>query len=235
MEHKIDLAIGYTDDKGAVHRDVTFARRTSVKDMLLLDSNPMAQNVSQYEQLIRRIMITKFGDLKCPVSLNVLAALDTYDDDALRRGAHTFIQLSREGREIDFLDGDECRLMFGVEIDGVTYDTVRFGRRLTVADNIEATNRGLDAGIGRLCFQIAKQIIEVKDSKTGLSFAGDFTADHLLNVDSQDLDGLRHAAEFFRLAPPQTREVISEGDSTNDSGDRKGDGLDGKGSDQSSG
>lgn len=229
MQHNIELTYGYTDKKGVTHKDVTFGYRVTVGDLVMLDNNPMAQNQTQREQLVRRQMITKFGTLSLPVPLNVLAALDTMDDDRMRIGADHYLQITRDGRQAEYRNNDEVKLIFGVEIDGVRYDVVKFGRRLTVADNIEADNRNLGNGIARICFQICKQIVELSDSETGIKLEGPIESEKLSGMDSEDLQVLRFAGEFFRLAPSASGKDLQgeSGEVSGSSGEANG--VDGDG------
>lgn len=226
MEHKVELTFGYTDKKGVVHKVVTFGKRLTVADLVLLDNNPLGGNATQYEQLIRRVMITKFGTLSCPVALSVLSSLDTMDDDALRIGASQFLRLSRDDRQPEFRESDELKLAIGIDIDGVTYDVVKFGRRLTVADNIEADNLNLGSGVARLCFQICRQIAELRNSESGIKLEGPISPDNLSGADSEDLATLRMGAEFFRLAPSAGRETVRRVDGDSGTGPSEDHGMD---------
>lgn len=200
ITHEIELPFGYTDKKGVRHTKVVFGKRPSVGDLLLLDSNPTAQNIVQREQLVRRQMITRFGDLMMPVPLDVLAKLDTIDDDLLRRSANDFLIKSRDGRKAEY-EADAVKLMFGIEIDGVTYDTVEFGNRLTVGDNIEAGNRGLGDGVALVCFQIGQQISQLRSSETKFTLDGQLDSEKFSDMDSEDLNALLMGAELFRHKP----------------------------------
>lgn len=228
IEHTIELPIGYTDKDGAVHRDVTFGKRPKISDLILLDMNPQSQNMTQYQQLLRRLMITKFGTLKMPVVLPVFLTLDTADDDVLSAEADKFLQNSRGDRQGEILENNEARLMFGIEIDGVEYDIVKFGNRLTVGDNVEADNLKLGNGVARLCFQIGKQISEIRHSESGLKLDGSLSLDAFSNVDSEDFNVLRLACEFFRIPMHGTGKSVSRQSSNSSVNDGKGNGLDGK-------
>jgi len=229
MEHKIELTYGYTDKDGVTHKDVTFSKRLTAGDIILLDNNPMANSQTQREQLIRRMMITKFGTLRLPVSLTVLASLDTMDDDAMRIGADRFLQLSRDERQAEYRDGDEVKLIFGIEIDGVNYDVVKFGRRLTVADNIEADRQGFTQGIARLCYQICRQIVELRNEETGIKLDAPISSETLSTIDSEDLNVLLFASEFFRLAPSRRGNVVPSDAGPNGAADSPGNRVDGGG------
>lgn len=229
MEHKIKLSIGYTGKDGVNHKDIVFGKRPKVADLILLDMNPQAQNMTQYQQLLRRLMITKFGDLKTPVMLPVFLALDTADDDLLAEGADKFLQNSRGERQSEILPNNEARLMFGFEIGGVVYDIVRFGNRLTIGDNAEADNLKLGNGVARLCFQIGKQVSELRNNETGLKIEGTVALDAFSSVDSEDFNVLRLACEFFRIPLGGTGENVSGQSGKNSVADSERNRLDGKG------
>ncbi len=233
FEHTIELPIGYTDKDGVVHRDVTFGKRPKISDLILIDMNPQAQNMTQYQQLVRRLMITKFGALTMPVALPVFLTLDTADDDFLSAESDKFLQDSRGDRQGEILDNNEARLMFGIEIDGVEYDIVKFGNRLTVGDNADADNLRLGNGVARLCFQIGKQISEIRHSETGLKLEGTLALDSFSNVDSEDFNVLRLACEFFRIPMRGTGKNVSRKSGKNGISDSEGNGLDGKGDSKS--
>lgn len=204
MEHKIDLEFGYTDKDGTVHREVTFGKRPTAGDLMLLDMNPAAQLNTQYVRLIHRLLITKFGTLRMPLDLSVLLALDTRDDDLITAGADEFLLASREGRASEFRQ-NEALLAFGVEVSGQTYHVVRFGNRLTVKDYVEADRRRL-VGCGREAYLIGRQVSEIASADGSLSVAGQLKVEQFSSVDSEDFNVLRFAAEFFRLEVPRTRE-----------------------------
>jgi|CXWL01.1.fsa_nt_gi hypothetical protein len=203
MEHKITLVFGYTDKEGVTHKDVTFGKRPILKDLLALDMNPLTQLPTQYVQLVRRLMITKFGTLAMPVALPILLALDTVDDDKLAAEADQFLVGSREGRTTEFRK-DEAKLGFGIEIDDMIYDTVRFGKRLTVNDYVEAERLRLGDGLAKTAHLAGCQVSEISSSEHGSKLEGQLSVEQLSGMDSEDFNILRFAAEFFRLEVPGT-------------------------------
>lgn len=225
MEHKVKLKFGYTDAKGVKHAEVTFGKRPTLADMLQLDSNPLSSGSTNNVQLTRRLMITKFGELTCPVSLTVLAALDTIDDNILERGANEFLRMSRTERPFEIVSTTEVNLGFGITIDDVIYDKVIFGNRLTVADNIEADRLNLGDGVARLVFQVSRQISKLENTETGLSLDGQPEPSLLSDMDAEDFNMLRMAAEFFRVAGGETGPESDQ----NDDGDKGKNGSDGTG------
>lgn len=222
MEHKIELTFGYTDKEGRVHREVVFGKRLRLNDLMRLDMNPLAQLPTQYERLVIRTLITEFGKLSVPVDLTVMLALDTLDDDKLAAAADEFLVMSREGRSGEFRQ-DEALLAFGIELDGDTFDTVRFGNRLTVNDYAEADRMNLK-GVARAAYLVGRQISEITGSEHGRKRDGQLTVDQLSTMDSEDFKILRLAAEFFRLEVAGMR---AKGESPNhdDSADSKEDGA----------
>jgi len=227
METTVELRFGFTDKKGVVHRDVTFGKRPTLADFVLLETDPLSANNTQREMLVRKLMITKFGTLKCPLAPNVLASLDTLDDDKLRSAGNQFLFDSREGREHEYLEENAFRLMFPIEINGATYDTVKFGRRLMVSDNIEADRLKLGDGIARAAFQICRQVVEISDSESGLKIDGQPTPDQLSGMDAEDFTALRFAAEFFRLGVADAKPESGTGE--NGDGNSEANGLVGNG------
>lgn len=226
METKVELKFGYKDKDGIVHREVTFGKRPTVGDLVLLDSNPLATNPTHRTLLVRRLMITKFGSLEIPLKPNVMTTLDTYDDDELQRAGDRFLAESREGKQCEFVGDNVYRLAHPITIGEADFDTIKFGRRLTVADNIEADERRLGDGLARAVFQVCRQIVEISDSESGVKLDGQPEPDQFSTMDGEDFQMLRFAAEFFRLG------VDSGSDGTDDENDndgRKNDGLVGSG------
>lgn len=236
MEKTIKLKYGYKDGKGVEHFDVTIGKRTKVKTFFLLDADPQSQIPSQYEQLIRRHMITKFGTLPCPVPLQVLLKLDTFDADLIAAAADEFLQSTRpeiKNADQDGRGSDEVRLLFPIAIGEVGYDIVRFGKRLTVADNVEADKQQL-AGCSRLCFQLGRQIVQLRDSESGLTHDGGLALENFREMDSEDLNTLRMAGELFRLGLLEGGET-ADGHDANDISNDAGNGDERSGSDEAAG
>src|SRR4051812_48124640 len=121
IKHEIELLEGYTDNKGVRHFSVEFGKRLTVKDLIALDNDPQAKNPTQYQDLIRRKMVTKFGTIKGAVPLNVLLGLNSIDREDLEKGADKFIELSRGEKTGEYLENNAVKLRFGFELDGTFY------------------------------------------------------------------------------------------------------------------
>jgi hypothetical protein len=202
MEHTVELEYGYTDKKGVVHKSITLGKRPTLQGLLDLDNSPLSRSSTQHQRLIWLLTITKFGDLKAPFPITPLLALDTVDDDKLSQAVDAFLRESRDGRDGQ-INGAEAVLMFPLEIEGVPYDTIRFGNRLTVKDYVDADAQGLDEGIAREAYKVGRQIKELASSDTGVTREGQLTLKDLGPMDAEDFTLVRLAAEFFRIRNPQ--------------------------------
>jgi hypothetical protein len=203
MENKISLTFGHTDKKGTVHKDITFGKRLTAGDMMLLDADPRAQNPTQYQDFIHQKAITVFGELKVPVALDVLLGLNSIDRTDIRIGFEKFCQLSREDREYDYPANNVVKLCFGFEIDGTQYPTVELGRLNTGKDEVEA-DAVSERGIIRECFLLGRRITKLSTDKSAASIDGPVDLDKFKSLDGEDLillrTGARIAEQFFRLA-----------------------------------
>ncbi|MDQ4119866.1 MAG: hypothetical protein M3209_00180 [Acidobacteriota bacterium] len=194
----IELFGGYTDRKGVLHKTVTFSRRPTMLDLFNIDSNPQSQIPTQYHDLLIRTMISKFGDLTMPVLVNVLLALDQYDREDLNEAADAFLRETRDDRTAEFIDDETVKLAFGVTIDGAHYDIVKFGNVLTGKDAAEADDYG--AGVRRACFEIGREIVELRSSEVDLTRAGGLAIDQFNTMDAEDYAVLQTAAVRWRAS-----------------------------------
>lgn len=231
MEHKIELITGYTDKKGVTHREVVFGKRLTTLDLIALDTDPQAQDPTQYNDLIRRKMITKFGGLSVPVGLNVLLSLDMIDREDLDRAADAFMAESRDGRTGETRDGNIVKLRFGFDIDGTMYDIAQFGALTTGRDEVEANKLSLE-GVGRECLMIGRQIIALRtEDGTVADLAGPVALKAFEKLDAEDLQLLRIGARFWRVSfRLQRTRVSDEPHSESGVSDDEGNGNDGGGS-----
>lgn len=226
--HSIELIGGYTDKDKNIHKKVTFGNRLTVGDLILLDNDPQGKNPTQYQELIRRKMITEFGTLKMPVPLNVLLSLDSIDCDDLEAAGDQFLVISRCGRTGEYLDGFALKLPLGFVIDGTEYTNVQFGNRITGKDRVEADAYG--AGVAHRAFLIGKQISKISTEDDLACIDGQVKLDMFKTLDAESLNMLWAGAEIFRQSFRFKRKVVSgKSDSENgvDSGDENG--LDGNG------
>ncbi len=220
----IELIGGYTDKDGKTHKTVTFGKRLTAKDLMNVDTNPQARIETQYQDLIRRQMITKFGTLKMPVGLNALSSLNSIDRDDLESAADRFLANSREGREGEFREINLIKLMFGFEIGETFYDVVEFGNQLIGLDEIEADVKGL-RGVARDCFMVGRQISKLStDDGTAASITGKVDLDKFDSLDAEDLSLLKVGGELYRQSFRLKRESVS-GKPDSESGDNSDKGV----------
>lgn len=212
MEHTIELPFGYEDKKGVIHREVTFSRRLTAGDLMLLDNDPQAANPTQYGDLIRRRMITKFGGLRIPVDLSVLLSLNSIDRDELQSSADEFIRKGRGEAASEFLPESKVKMFFGFEIEGTRYPVAEIGRMNTGRDEVEADNVGT-RGITRECFLLGRMITQIATPGGEASVEGPIKLDLFNDLDAEDLNllriGARLAEATFRF---RGRTVLGERD-----------------------
>ena len=210
MEHSIKLTFGYEGKDGVTHDDVTFGRRLTTGDMILLDSDPRSQNATQNTDMIRAKSITKFGTLKMPVSLDVLLSLNSIDREDIAQGFDRFCQLSREDRPSEYRENNIVEIRFGFDIDGTAYTVVDLGRMITGRDEVDADTLGL-SGIARECFLLGRRITNATTADGNAPIGGPFELDRFKDLDAEDLNLLRmgaHMADlFFRLKGKGAPEV----------------------------
>jgi len=193
----ITLPMGHRDKDGALHTAVTFGRMITGRDLFTIDSDPQSQLQTQYDDLVLRTAITGFGTLKMPIGLNVLLGLDSIDREDLSDGFNNFSKANRDGAEAQIIDDRVLKLGFGYESNGLVYDRVEFGRRLTGMDQVEADKRKLD-GIRRVCFLAGRQIVKLSQSDGASELTGPVELDVFEKLFASDIQSIRVASEVYR-------------------------------------
>jgi hypothetical protein len=139
-----------------------------------------------------------------PVPLQALLELDSIDFDDLKDAANRFSQLSQiisvddeTRRSYEFISESILRLAFGYELNGLVYDVVEFGTRLTTMDEVEADNLRLQ-GIRRTCFLAGRQVVKLSQSNGASTLPGPVELDVIKKLDLLDINALVAAAEVWR-------------------------------------
>ena len=228
--HTIELIEGYTavdpkTKKETTHTTVTIGKRLTAKDLMDLDNDPQGQNPTQYQDLIRRKMITSFGTLTMPVPLNVLLSLDSVDRDDLGAATDKFLS-ERDGRETEFLENHLVQLAFGFVIDGTEYTRVQFGNRITGRDDVEADAHG--NGVARRCFLIGRQISQISTGDGLASIEGQIALETFHALDAESINILWVGAELFRQSFRLKRKVLPGANGGDGLPAGEGNGLDGR-------
>ena len=218
-EYTIELGSGYAakdaeTKKEIVHRSVTFGRRLMTQDLINLDNNPQAQNPTQYNDLVRRRMITKFGTLPMPVSLGALLSLDSIDREDLAAAADKFTVESRGETFGEIRENGDVKLRFGFQIGETNYDVVQFGKLTTGRDEVDAD--ALGPGIARYCCLIGRQITKISTSDGTASINGAVSVEKFYTLDAEDFNQLRIGAKMFEVAFRIKRKSLSEQRNGND-------------------
>jgi hypothetical protein len=200
----VELIGGYRDKKGALHKRVTIGKSITGQELFQIDSDPQSNNATQYEALILRAKITAFGELRMPVPLQALLELDSIDFDDLKDAANRFSEQARivsaeddTLRSYEFISESKLRLAFGYELNGLVYDMVEFGKRLTTMDEVAADNLGLQ-GIRRTCFLAGRQVVKLSQSEGASILPGPVELDVFAKLDLLDINALVAAAEVWR-------------------------------------
>lgn len=193
--HTIQLGLGYRDPKGALHKDVTFGKRLTGRELFNIDTDPQAKNQTQYTALLMRAAITKFGALVLPVTLNALLDLGSTDRDDLTEAFNEFQGMTE--RQAEFISESELRLPIGYERNGIVYDRVTFGTMMTGWHEVEADKQNL-TGIKRVCFLTGKQIVKLTATDGGGDLAGEVGIEVFEELDVADIYALRLAGEVWR-------------------------------------
>jgi hypothetical protein len=196
--HKITLIGGHIDDKGKVHRDVTFSKRLKVQNLIDIEVSQAARIPAQREMMLVAASITAFGELKgMPVPLTVLLGLDSIDIDDLIAGHDEFLQLTRNGKKGEIVSKTETRLANGVKKDEVNYNLVTFGRRLSFKDKVEAQRKGI-FGVANMLHEATAQIEKITSEETGMELVAPFQTGLFENLDLEDFDTLYAGGELWR-------------------------------------
>jgi len=205
--HSVELIDGFTDKDGATHKKVVFGKRLTVKDLMILDTNPQAQNPTQYGDLIRRNMITEFGTMKMPVPITTLLSLNSIDREDLQITADSFVELGRGERTAEFLEDNKVKLPFGFIVGETEYDVIQFGNLTTGNDEVEADKFG--QGLMRTCFLIGRQISKISTNDETAAIEGQVDLTTFESLDAESLNLLRVGAELFRQSFRIERKGVS--------------------------
>ena len=226
MENRsIELTYGWVDSQGETHKLVEFGRRLNGASLFLIDEDPQGKLPTMYNDLIIRWSITKFGTLACPVPLKVLLELDSIDRDDLGDAYNTFSRSA--GKTPIVIDDKTVRLAYGYEKNGLVYDMVEFGGRLTGMDEVEADKLGYKSGmIKRVCFLAGLQVKRLYQSDGKVEMAGPIGLEVFEEMDAIDIQAVRIAAEVYRNSFRRVRRsVSSERRSENGSDSGGGNGM----------
>ncbi len=194
----IELPFGYTDKEGKNHRSVTFGRRLPGREFFMIDHDGQGKSSTQYSDMIVRHAITAFGTLRMPVGQHILLGLKRVDREVLAEEHGRFMEDSMKGRSAELLSESTVRLAFGVERDGLVYDTIEFGKHITGNDEVEAHRQKL-IGVKRECYLVGKQVIRMSSSENEQAvIEGPMTLSVFDVLDSSDIAPVLEGAARWR-------------------------------------
>jgi hypothetical protein len=214
LTHTIELSGGYENAAGR-HTRVVFGKRLRGLDLMFIDEDPQSNIPTQYQLLIVREAITEFGSLPMTnkkgqrerVPLPILLALDADDIEALIAGHNEFAEKGLEGRAPDFISDGEVKLPIGFESNGLVYNRVRFGRRVTGYDLVEADKKDF-SGLRRECFLIGREIASLSTDDGAHTLDGPIEVQVFEQLDGADLVALRAASMIWRSSFRRGREGV---------------------------
>lgn len=201
----VQLAVGYIDGGGKLHDEVEIGKRLLGSDLFEIDEHPLAILKTNREFLFLSRAITKFGDLKLPVALDKLLALDSVDRDDL---LEAYNELEMAGADkLEVLPDNKLRLGDGLNVEGVVYDTVEFGARLTGKDYVEADQKELD-GARRAFYLVGRQVSRLSQSEGEGTLSGPLTLEQMETMHVSDLYSMRGASELWRQSFRRPRKAV---------------------------
>lgn len=219
------LDVGYTDSQSNLHREVEIGNRLLGKDLFEIDEHPLAQLKTNREGLMLSRAITKFGGIKMPVPLAVLQSLDSIDRDDLLDAFNQQESEGAEGRTAAVLSDSTLRLRDGIEVEGVVYDIVEFGNRLTAKHYLEADMQELD-GLRRVFYLVGAQVSRLSQSEGQATLEGTLNLETMEVMHVSDLYALRGASEVWRQSFRRTGSAVRQ--ERNGAGGVRADGGDGQ-------
>jgi hypothetical protein len=195
----IDLILGYTDLKRVKHTRVTLASRIIGEKLFEIDGDPQSSVPTQYQDLLLRATITEFGSLKMPVALSVLLGLDSIDREDLHDAFARFFSDSLGENKVEYLADNQVKLAIGYERNGLVYDLVAFGARLTGMDEVAADKLKLE-GLRRHCYLAGKQVVSLSQSTGASVLEGPMPLEYFEKLDAIDIGAIRAASEVWRYS-----------------------------------
>jgi phage FluMu protein gp41 len=201
--HTIELAVGYQarggkgEPEGERHTRVTFGKRLTGADLMNAHDDPQSNVPTQYKLLLLRAGITKFGSLPTPVTLLALLSLDSVDIEDLAAANNEFLSKTQEGHAAEFVSDSEVKLPFGFSSQGLTYNRVLFGRRITGLDMVAAEKKGYGE-LRRECYLIGREIAQLSTEDHVHTLDGPVEVQVFEALDGHDITVLRTASAIWR-------------------------------------
>jgi hypothetical protein len=194
---EITLDDGYTDGRGALHKQVTFGKRYDGATLFALNESPTSEIPTQYQLSIVAATITKFGTMTMPVPLDVLLKLYEDDIQALVKAHNQFMADGVGERKVEFVSDSEVKLAFGYEDNGIIYNRVKFGNRLRGLDQVAADNTGFES-LRREYFLIGRRIESFTSDDGTFKLDCPVAIEVFEKLDAEDFVTVRIAATRWR-------------------------------------
>ena len=190
----VTLKFGYQDKEspGTAHTAVTFGKRATGGDVLRCADRANGSD-TQYQLAMVAAAITHFGTLAMPAPLTVLLSLDEIDREQLLAAYFAFMGGADTAAAQEIAPG-KARLAFGIERDGVKYDAVEFGKRLTGYDDIEIeAEAGSEAEA--VVLKRARRVVKISTADNTKTAAGGLTLAEMNALDYSDFIILKEVGD----------------------------------------
>jgi hypothetical protein len=209
MEKRLTLAFGYEGRPGEHVRDVVVGRRVTGGDLIRIGDEADGQGQTQFQLAVLQAAITKFGDLKLPVPMNVLLSLKRPDRRQIGRAYDEFCKEQGETGKAEKLAAGRYRLAHGFTVGEVVYDVVEFGNHLTGYDEIDADEM---SGYRQACFLMGREITRLSQSSGPASMAGPLEVEAFESLYAEDVFALqRFENDWYDSFRPQEGEPVQAG------------------------
>jgi hypothetical protein len=173
-EKIIRLHFGYERGTETL-RDVVISRRVTGSDLFRIADEGDGQSQTQFQLMVLQSAITKFGDLKMPVPMNVLLSLKRPDRKRIADAYDALVaETTDRASKSEKLGEGRYKLARGFDVEGTVYDVVEFGNHLTGYDELEADEMG---GYRKVCFLIGKELTRISQSSGPAVLSGPFAVE----------------------------------------------------------
>lgn len=183
MTKTVILTFGYKN-AGGTHRRVTFGRRPTGEDLMLIGDSPESLRPVQFQLLQYQAAITSFEGLQNPVPLSALLSLNKVDRDDLGGAYAEFIREGNASRSWEKRSDSTYKIGFGFQIGDQVFDVVEFGKLLTGYEELAAEDY---ESWRQACFLMGAQITRLSQSEGSAVHTGPVTVEHFKALDAEDV------------------------------------------------
>jgi hypothetical protein len=207
MEKHVKLIFGPDTQDGKRHLDVTIGRRLTGADLFRINEE-QGQGSTQFQLMVLQSVVTKFGELRMPVPMNVLLSLRRVDSRLLGKAYNDFLKESAGGGKAEKLGAGRYRLAGGFSKGDIIFDVVEFGNHLTGYDEVEADSM---EGSRQTCYLMGREIARLSQSSGPATLAGPLGIEMFEPLDAEDIFALqKFEVDWFDSFRPEEEKQAGE-------------------------